>query len=678
MATLVQSNSGGTPSGVALAVAFPGLVSAGNTLVAIFNRTSIGDASAQSITDNRGNVWTKAVTISKVALRDSCEIWYTTNVAGGATTVTAAMGSGQNVTHSWLAVHEYYGQVSVPTLFMSATGTSTTPSPGAIAISSGAGFVVAAYANLGTNLVSGTVAVPFTSEQQLLTGNTNGVGGGSADDLSGSGNVTATWTLSGSVSWTAAAVSFNTTSSGGGSGSSGTGAGASSTINAPQSSQVGRNVVLTAVALGNVYYSLAGTNQWTPASNSTGSTLVTSGVVRSAANNQKLYFADGSNYLYFDPKTTPPSVQSWTASAGSLPSNSGNTPRLICTWRGRTVLSGIKTDPQNWFMSRVSDPTDFNYFPLAQDATQPIAGNNSTLGLVGDVVTGLVPIGDDVLVCGCDHTLWQFTGDPMAGGSIDNISWTIGMAWGNAWCIGPDGTLFFFSNKMGIYSIVPGQKPQRMSQQIDGDLASVDTGLNIIRLQWDDVWQGFHVWISLASAAAATMHFFYENRTGAWWKDVFGDNNLNPLCCVTYDGNLSGDRASLIGSWDGFVRTPTPANGSDDGIPIASSVVVGPLLTKDMDDVLLKDLQAILGLASGPVSYAVYVGATAEIALASVPVATGTWSIPGRNFNTHVRRSGHAVWIKLTATSQWSMEAIRARVAGKDKVRRRIGGGFYQ
>ncbi len=108
----------------------------------------------------------------------------------------------------------------------------------------------------------------------------------------------------------------------------------------------------------------------------------------------------------------------------------------------------------------------------------------------------------------------------------------------------------------------------------------------------------------------------------------------------------------------------------DDGTPIASSVVIGPLNTKDLDEILLKDLQAILGATSGTVAYAVYVGATAEIALASTAVVTGTWAA-SRNLLTLVRRSGHAVYVKITSTSAWSMEQVRCRIAAEGKVRRR-------
>ncbi len=400
--------------------------------------------------------------------------------------------------------------------------------------------------------------------------------------------------------------------------------------------------------------------------------LVTTGVIRSAVNNQKLWFADGAHWCYYDAKTNK--IKPWIASAGTLPGDNmtpKDFPRLICTWRGRTVLSGIINDPQNWFMSAVSDPTNFDYAPFNISPAQAVCGNASPLGLIGDVVTALIPYRDDTLILGGDHTIWQFSGDPMSGGQIDLISDAIGMAWGIPWCKGPDGTLYFVSNRTGIYAMQPGQgPPQRISQQIEQLLIPIDTGLNTIRLIWDDRFQGLHVFVTLTSAAASCNHFFWEQRAGAWWQDHFDNNNHNPLCCCVFDGNQANDRRPVIGSWDGYVRTIDPTALDDDGTPILSAVVIGPLLTKDMDDVLMKDIQAALGATSGQVSYAVFVGQTAEIALASNPVSMGTWH-SGRNVNNYVRMAGHAVYVKITASNPWALEHIRARIAGQGKVRKR-------
>jgi hypothetical protein len=440
-----------------------------------------------------------------------------------------------------------------------------------------------------------------------------------------------------------------------------------------QTSSSGRVVTLVAVSGGNVYALNPGNTSWTAAINATGNAtpLVTSGLVRSDANNQKLWFADGMNYCVYDPSVN--TVSTWTPDSGTLPDDSNNnTPRLICTWRGRTVLSGIVGDPQNWFMSAISDPQNFNYFPTPTVSSQAVAGNNSNLGLIGDVVTSLVPYSDDVLIFGGDHTIYMLNGDPMNGGQLDLVSDAIGFAWGIPWCKDPYGNLYFVSNRTGIYQLNPteGTAPQRISQAIEELLVPIDTGANTIRLIWDDRFQGLHVFITPTGVIEATTHYFYEQRSNAWWQDQFANVNMNPQTVCVFDGNLPGDRRPLIGSWDGYVRFIDPSNSTDDGTAIDSSVMIGPLLTANMDEIILKDLQCLLGANSGQVSYKVFVGSTPEIALASTPVSTGTWSA-GRNPLSFIRRAGHAVYVEITSTNAWAMEAIRTRFALGGKVRQR-------
>ena len=435
-----------------------------------------------------------------------------------------------------------------------------------------------------------------------------------------------------------------------------------------QTSQSGRVVTLLAVSQGTVKVADAGATAWVAVTNGAAA-LITSGTIMSAVLNQKVYFADGTNYKFYNPATN--AMAAWTATAGALPvDGNGNKPRLITMWRGRIVLSGILNDPQNWFMSAVDDATNFDYAPLSITPTQAVAGNNSTLGRIGDMVTGLAPFSDDVMLFGGDHTLWMMRGDPMAGGQIDRISDTIGMAWGEAWCKDPYGRIYFVSNRMGIYQIEPGSLPKRVSQSIEQLVKDVNTGTHTIRLIWSDRFQGLHVFITKTASAAAATHLFWESRTGAWWKDVFKNQNHNPLCCVTVDGNEPDDRVVVLGSWDGYVRFLDEAATRDDGSDIESSVMIGPLTTPDLDDVILKDIQAVMGDASGDVTFEVRVGETAEAAAKAAPILTGTWT-KGRNFTNHVRQSGYAVFVRISSNSPWAMEVIRARVSALGKVRRR-------
>jgi hypothetical protein len=266
--------------------------------------------------------------------------------------------------------------------------------------------------------------------------------------------------------------------------------------------------------------------------------------VRSAPNAGYIYYADGVNYKRYNPSLN--TMEAWAAAAGALPVDpASNTPRLICTWRGRTVLSGLPRDGRNWFMSAVGDPTDFDYAPVSPSSADAVAGNNGPLGLIGDTVTALIPYRDDVLIVGADRTIYQFSGDPLDGGQIDLVSDSIGIAWGDAWCKDPMGVLYFMSNLQGVYRLEPGQKPQRISQAIERLLRDIRLSEVLVRMQWDDLFQGFHLFITPTANAQATTHYFYEIRAGAWWQQEFGNNDHNPLCCHVFNGNGFADTVAL-------------------------------------------------------------------------------------------------------------------------------------
>lgn len=439
-----------------------------------------------------------------------------------------------------------------------------------------------------------------------------------------------------------------------------------------QSSQSGRVVTLVAVIGGRVYVADAGGTSWTAATNGSSRTdyLASTGVIRSAVVNQVLYLSDGTQMRTYTPSTN--TVGDVVASDGRIPSNSAQTiyPTILTNWRGRLCLSGLSTEPQNIFISKLGDPTNFNYSPTSTTSTQAVAGNLSTFGLVGDVVTGLAPFNDDVLVVFGDSSVWQLKGDPMQGGAPQRFSDGVGAAFGAAWCKDPFGTMYFFSNRCGIYAMAPGKQPIRMSQPIDPLLADINTGSNIIRMAWVEAEQALRVFVTPSSGAATTTHYTWEMRTGAWWTDTFANTDHNPTCLTTFDGNLPSDRVTLLGSWDGYVRAIDRDAEKDDGSAIASEVWIGPVQSDSMDEWMLYDLQADLGEDSGAMTWSVHTGRTAEAAVSSEAKATGTWA-GGRNNLATIRRAGKAVYVVLSSSARWSVERIRGRVSGLGRVRQR-------
>jgi hypothetical protein len=120
------------------------------------------------------------------------------------------------------------------------------------------------------------------------------------------------------------------------------------------------------------------------------------------------------------------------------------------------------------------------------------------------------------------------------------------------------------------------------------------------------------------------------------------------------------------------VRAIDPTATTDDGVAIASSVTIGPILTSDLDDMMLHEFQMVLGDSSGVVTYQILIAPTAEAALTSSSVATGTWDA-GRNLSKLIRRSSHAIYVRISSTNPWAMESVRMRIESLGKVRMRGG-----
>lgn len=454
---------------------------------------------------------------------------------------------------------------------------------------------------------------------------------------------------------------------------------------AVQGSASGRVITVVAVSQGRVFWFLPG--QTTAAQEATNNAATSpplnfSGPVFSSPDNQKLWFVDGAHYRYFVPLTN--TVETWTATDGTLPQDdaphTAQKARLIETWRGRIVLSGLIDDSNNWFMSAISLPKNWDYGAAVLGSQAAISGSTGRLGFIGDVITALAAYNDDLLFFGGNSSIWMMQGDPLSGGSINLITNAIGVAWGRAFTQDPRGTLYFMSNTCRIYAMQPGQKPEPISSPIDPLLKDIDTGNSAVTLIWNEPYKGFHIFVTpRGGASAATSKAFFweyprENGSGnAFFRDVFKSKYHYPITACTLDGNTVNDRVVLIGSWDGFIRAYDPDATKDDGQDIEWEVWLGPFLTKDFDEVKLKSLQAVLAQSSGRVNYQVYTGRTAEQAAASTtPSASGTWTA-ARNLSSLGRTvAGHAIFVRLYGTDRFAMEGIRAMFSSNlSKVRRR-------
>jgi len=383
-----------------------------------------------------------------------------------------------------------------------------------------------------------------------------------------------------------------------------------------------------------------------------------------------LYYCDGSVYKTCDGST----VSAWSASAGSLPTDSSNEARLIATWRNRIVLSGISSDPHNWFMSKMDDATDWDYSPSTTTEKDAVAGNNSNAGKCPDIINCLIPYSDDLLIFGGDHSIYQMTGDPLAGGQIDLVSDITGMAWGEPYCKTPEGIIYFFGSRGGVYQMAPGGIPERItSKNIGNRLTSVDLSSTIVRMVWSDSEQGFYVFLTPLDGSATT-NYFFDAREGAWWPDKFFDANMNPTAVHVFDGDAEGDRVILLGGLDGYLRYFSSSALDDDSEPIESEVWIGPLRLDQDIAFVLDELQMKLGANSDKVNFYIWTGGGAEEAFSNGKCRiSGVWQ-PYRNKPVRQRTSGHAAYVQIKndcVDESWSVEEMMVGLTKLGAMRQR-------
>ena len=376
-----------------------------------------------------------------------------------------------------------------------------------------------------------------------------------------------------------------------------------------------------------------------------------------------LFFADGRSAQYYKGATR--TMTAWAAASGTFPIDSAEKrPTLIENWRGRIVMSATEADPAEWFMSAVGDPFDWDYAPDTITETQAVAGVNSPAGKAPDVIRCIVPVNDDILIFGCDHSIWQMTGDPMIGGRLDRLVDGIGTPWGRPWCVSTDNIYYFFGTRGGVYKGVPGQGVQKITSGVmEERMNAINLDTNLIRMVWNEREQGAHVIVTpLTEGDSSTEHYFYDSRTGSWWIDKFANSGHDARAVHVFDGDDASDRSILLGGMDGYIRKWDVDATDDDGTAISSHVYMGPLIPAGLGTLRVSEIRGLMASGSSDVTMSVYKGDNAEHAYNQTSsFYTRTFS-SGRNVSERRKINAHAVYLKLgntTASQTWAMEQMQ-------------------
>jgi hypothetical protein len=376
---------------------------------------------------------------------------------------------------------------------------------------------------------------------------------------------------------------------------------------------------------------------------------------------QKVYFLDGKSYKVYDPyEGANGTVTTWEAKEGAIPKRA----RLICAWRGRIVLARFENNPTGWAMSRVLDPLDWNESPDVVTVDQPVTGRTAPQASdIPDIVNSIIAYNDDLLIFGCDSSIYRLTGDPMLNGQIDLISDVTGIAFGTPHTKDPSGILYFFGSKGGVWAMPPGGLPTNLvERRMERDLQDLDRSLFKVQMQWNYRDEGLHVFVIGLLDGATHESWFWDKKNDAWWPDTYGHAITTS---GTFDGDGPDDRAVLLGCEDGYVRFIDKDSATDDGTRIDSSLLIGPVQGRELR-VLASKIDVLLDHDQGPVTYECFTGASPS--QLGDPVLEGSFG-PGYNDHQLCRVSGNQFWLKLRSSTvdRWALESIAIYISGSGR-----------
>jgi hypothetical protein len=270
-------------------------------------------------------------------------------------------------------------------------------------------------------------------------------------------------------------------------------------------------------------------------------------------------------------------------------------------------------------------------------------------------------------VMGGVQSIWLMRGDPASGGRIDAISRSIGIIGPDAWCLDPQGNMYFFGGgvfyRMGpvgqstMYSKTLGNMPEGLSKgRLDKTFGAVDASNSQVLLLWDETLHGVHIYITPLNPGPAT-HYWWDERTDSFWREQYPDV-CGPSSIFVLTSPNSAARVDLLGGQDGAVRQIDATSKTDDGTTILSRVKFAPLSPGATDqDAMLSRVTTVLDSASDPVSVRVYAAQSPEEVVAATTPAWSYMASPTFRYSTpRVRGNSLLVEVKNDSFSlPWVM-----------------------
>lgn len=381
---------------------------------------------------------------------------------------------------------------------------------------------------------------------------------------------------------------------------------------------------------------------------------------------QSVIATDGRRSIIYQPSVDG-RVRAYKATRGAVPDG----VQLWTNYLGRAWCARTKDDPHFWAASALEDIFDWDFFSPPLRSDMAVFATTSRAGRAPDMINALIAYRDQMLVVGCDSSIWYLAGDPMSS----NAQWQLaseetGIAFGDkSHCIAEDGTLYFFGSRGGLWAFTSSGPRPITTETIDRRLANVDLQTHFVELQWNWRAQGIHIFvIPYANQTQVARHFFYGLRHQDWREDVFGNTLVEPVSSCVLDGDEPQDRTLLYASGAARVLQWDEQTNFDDDQPVAARERIGPY-ARDDQDILWMELSCVMGEDTTDAAFTMHASSSAND---PGPAKTSGSLQAGRNPRKLNRVRGAKFWMEISNTpgNSFSFEeaVIRASDQGKAKL----------
>lgn len=341
-------------------------------------------------------------------------------------------------------------------------------------------------------------------------------------------------------------------------------------------------------------------------------------------------------------------------------------------WRRRVGVVNAQSRHQ-LALSAFGDVFDWDPARDVVTSTQAVTSRFSAAAEYPDLIRNVAPWNDDLAIVMCDGSIWRQTGDPMTGGQQDQVARDIGLADDWAWCLSPQGALFLLGTDRHVWMMAPsGEREPITRGTMWATLCDIDLAVYRVEMRWsireDALWL---VVIPRTGTAIEAQHFVWERSVQAWHPQVFsGGANRVVTAVGTFDGDSPDDAALLVGFADGAVRRVDQYALDDDGLPIPSSVTIGPLVGGSAgveSQLVFVDVSPALDGA------ALTIGARgSSFADAPGPVRRSLDAPVGRASRLPINLRAPYLWLDVTGRGgPWALEGLQAAIIGGEPRRMR-------